>query len=67
MLANVRRHSLIPDEIFSKRKRTAGEGTLSKLLFHDVVRQTRLSAGISLVDADNCYDKVSHAIASLIF
>jgi hypothetical protein len=67
MLANVRRHGLMPDEIFSERNRTAGEGTLSKVLFYDVVRQTRLSAGISSVDADNCYDQVAHAIASLVF
>jgi hypothetical protein len=37
MLANVRQHGLMPDEIFSKRNRTAGEGTLSKVLFYDVV------------------------------
>jgi hypothetical protein len=26
-----------------------------------------MSAGISLVDADNCYDQISHAIATLVF
>jgi hypothetical protein len=67
MLANVRRYGFMPDEIFSERNRTAGEGTMAKVLFYDVVRQTRLSAGISSVDADNCYDRVSHAIASLVF
>jgi hypothetical protein len=65
MLANVRQQGLMPDEIFSKRNRTAGEGTLSKLLFYNVVRQTRLSAGISLVDADNCYDPVARALPHL--
>jgi hypothetical protein len=63
----VRRYGLMPDEIFSERNRAAGEGTLSKVLFYNVVRQTRLSAGISSVDADNCYDRVAHAIASLVF
>jgi hypothetical protein len=57
----------MPDEIFSKQNWTAEEGTLSEVLFYDIVRQTRLLAGISSVDADNCYDRVSHAIASLVF
>jgi hypothetical protein len=54
------------DEIFSERS-TAEEGTLLKVLFYDVVQQTRSAAGISSVDVDNCYDRVSHAIASLVF
>ena len=36
------------------------------MLFQDVVRQTRLTAGLALVDAANCYDSVTHAIASLV-
>jgi hypothetical protein len=56
----------MPDEFFSKRNRTAEEGTLAKVLFYDIVRQNRLSAGISSVDADNCYDRVLHAIALLV-
>ena len=35
--------------------------------FCDIVRQFRLSAAISSVDAANCYDSTAHAIASLIF
>jgi hypothetical protein len=31
------------------------------------VCQTRLPAGISAVDADNCYDRIVHSIASLLF
>ena len=37
------------------------------MLFYDIVRQTRLPAGISAVDADNCYDRIAHPIASMIF
>ena len=37
------------------------------MLFQDVVRQTRLTAGLALVDGENCYDSVAHAIASLVF
>ncbi len=57
----------MPAEIFSEQNRTAEEGSLVKTLFYDVVRQSQLSAGISSVDADNCYDHVSHTIASLVF
>ena len=43
------------------------DGTLAKVLFYDIVRQTKWPAGISAVDADNCYDQIAHPIASLIF
>jgi hypothetical protein len=67
MLIMVQLYGFMPDEIFSEPKCTAEEGTLSKVLFYDAVRQTRSAAGISSVNADNCYDRVSHAIASLVF
>ena len=67
VLENARSHGLVPDEIFSERNRTADDETLAKVLFLDTVRQTRLSAGLALVDAANCYDSVAHAIASLVF
>ena len=67
MMGNVRKHDMMPDEIFSEKNRTADDGTLTKVLFFDVVRQSRRVAGISSVDADNCFDRVAHAVASLIF
>ncbi len=56
MLHQARKYKLIPEEIYSKWNRLADDGTLAKVLFYDIVRQTKLSAGISAVDADNCYD-----------
>jgi hypothetical protein len=67
MLNMVWLYGFMPDEIFSERNCTAEEGTLSKVLFYDVVQQNRSASGISSVVLDNCYDRVSHAIASLIF
>jgi ribonuclease HI len=67
MLANVRAHGLMMEEIFSEVGCTAEDGALSKILFYDVVWQCRLTAAISLIDAANCYDSIAHAIASLIF
>ncbi len=67
MLQTVREFKFMPDEIFSEWNRTADDGTLSKVLFYDVVRQSRRPAGVASVDADNCFDRVAHAVASLVF
>jgi len=67
MLDNARQYNLIPEEIFSKQNRTAGDGGLAKTLFYDIARQTRTPAAIASVDASNCYDRIAHPMASLIF
>ena len=67
MLDNVRKYNLMPEEIFSERNRMADDGTLAKVLFYDIARQARIPAAISSVDAANCYDRIAHAIASLVF
>ena len=67
MLENVRKHKLMPEEIYSERNHLADDGTLAKVLFYDIVKQMRLPAGISAVDADNCYDRIAHPIVSLVF
>ena len=40
---------------------------MTKIRFYDVLRQTRKTGAICSVDAENCYDRVAHAIVSLIF
>ena len=67
MLENARKYGFIPEEVYSERGKTSDYGTLAKVIFQDVVRQTRLTVGLALVDAANCYDSVAHAIASLVF
>jgi hypothetical protein len=67
MLNMVRLHGFMPNEIFSEHNCTAEEGTQLKVLFYDVKRQTRSATEISSMDADNCYDRLSHTIASLVF
>ena len=67
MLANARKHNMMPEEIFCERNKMADDGTLTKVLAYDIIRQTRRPAGIASVDADNCYDRIAHAIASLAF
>ena len=67
MLDKARRQNLMPEEVFSERNKMADDGTLTKVLTYDIIRQTRQSAGLASVDADNCYDRIAHAIASLVF
>ncbi len=67
MLQVVRQYKLIPEEIYSKKNQLADDETLVKVLFYDIVRQTRLPAGISAVDVDDCYNCIAHPIVSLIF
>jgi hypothetical protein len=67
VLANARKHNMMPEEIFSERNKMADDGTLTKVLAYDIIRQTRRPAGIASVDANNCYDRIAHAIASLVY
>ncbi len=66
MLHNMRKYRLMPEEVYSERNRLADDGTLSKILFYDIVRQLRCSAGLAYVDADNCYDWIVHPTASMV-
>ncbi len=67
MMAKARGHNLMPEEIFSEQNRMADGGTLSKTLFCDLARQARAPAAIGSIDASNCYDRIAHAMASLVF
>ena len=40
MMHNVRRHRLMPEEIFSDKGKTADDETLAKTFFFDIVRQS---------------------------
>ena len=67
MLEQARWNNLMPEEVFSERNKMADDGTLTKVITYDIIHQTRRSAGVALVDADNCYNWIAHAIASLVF
>jgi len=67
MLQNARTYQMMPEEIFSKKNRMADDGTLCKILFFDIARQACVGAAIASVDASNCYDRIAHAMALLIF
>ena len=67
MLANTNKYKLMPEDIFSERNRMADGGGLAKVILYDIVRQQIVPAGIASVDAANCYNRVAHSIASLVF
>jgi hypothetical protein len=67
MLHNMRKYRLMPEEIYSEKNCLADDGTLSKVLFYDIVRQLRSPSGLALVDRDNCYDHIAHPMASTVF
>ncbi len=67
LMKNVRKHNLMPEEMFSKKNRMADDGTLCKPLFYDITQQARVPAAITSVDTSNCYNRIAHAIASLVF
>ncbi len=67
MLEEARKYKLVPEEIFSVRNRTADDGGLAKTLFYNIACQLRIPAAITSVDASNCYDRIAHAMALLIF
>lgn len=67
MLNNARKYGFAYDEIFSEKGRLAEDGALANTLFCDISRQLRIPAAIASVDASNCYDRIAHAIASLVF
>lgn len=49
MLDNVRTFGLMAEEIFSEVGRTEEDRALAKVLFYDIVQQSRLTAAISSV------------------
>lgn len=60
------KYKLMPEEIFIEKNRTADDSTLSKVLFFDIAHQTRRPVGVTLVDTENCYDRVARTMASLV-
>jgi hypothetical protein len=45
----------------------ANNGTLTKTLFFEIAHQARTPAAIASVNASNCYNRIVHAIALLVF
>ena len=48
------------EEIFNEQNRMADDVTFAKILFYDIFRKLQFSAGISSMDAANCYESIAH-------
>jgi hypothetical protein len=67
MMGQARKYRMIPGEIYSEKNWMGDGGTLTKTLFFDTAHQARASAAIASVNASNCYDRIAHVVASLVF
>ncbi len=67
MLNNARDNNLMPKEIFSKKNCMEDDGTMCKTLFYDIAWQAKVPVAIACVEVSNCYDRIAHTMASLIF
>jgi len=65
MLDLARKHNLVPDEIYSEKGKTAEDAILHQVLAYDIARQKRAPFIVASVDASQCYDRISHAMAAL--
>ena len=52
---------------FSEKGKIADDSSLSKTLFYDIARQSMLTAVLSPIDTENCYNSIEHVIVSLFF
>jgi hypothetical protein len=53
--------------VFSKQNRLAENGSQSKNLVYNIVCLLRWQAGMASADGENCYDRIAHPMASMIF
>ena len=65
MMDLARQHDMVPEEIYSEKRKTAEDAILQQVLMYDLARQWKRPLLVALVDAAQCYDRVSHAVAAL--
>jgi hypothetical protein len=62
-----RSHNLIPQEQYAERQSDGQDGAWLKRLFADISRQQRIAIGVVSADAEQCYDRIAHVFASLVY
>jgi hypothetical protein len=67
MMELAREADLIPPEQYAERQSDGQDGAWFKKLIRDISRQAKLAMGWISADAGNCYDRIAHAFASLVF
>ena len=58
---------IIPPDQFAKKCTRADEGTLVKILENDINRAMYTTSAVTSLDLGDCYDRVSHSIASISY
>ena len=65
MMKLARENGMVPEEIYSKKGKTAEDAILQQALLYDIARQLRRPLLVASVDAAQCYDRIAHATAAL--
>jgi len=66
MMQRVEQRNAVPMECYgSRRNHEAIEVAVNRRLVTDLLRQKRFPGAIASVDADTCYDRITHAAGSL--
>ena len=65
MIANARKHNLLPDEIFAVPRSGSIAAVVSGVLWTDIARNSNRHFAVNSVDLGQCYDAVDHSMASL--
>ena len=62
-----REYNLIPQEQYAECQSDGQDGAWLKRLFADISRQLKIPIGIVSADAEQCYDRIAHVFASLVY
>ena len=57
---------LVPNETYSKKEKTPEDAILQQVLVYDIARQLRRPLVIASVDVVQCYNRIAHAVVSLM-
>ena len=65
MMDLAQQHRMVPEEIYSKNGKTSEDAILHQILIYELARQLRRPLLVASVDASQCYNRITHAMASL--
>ena len=65
-LANKMDRSFLPPETFARKNQRSSDVVVTRALYFDSLRIRRWTGALGSYDAENCYDRVTHSLASLM-
>ena len=63
MMKLARESGLVPEETYSEKGKTPEDAILQQVLVYDIAQQLMRPLLVELVDAAQCYDIITHAVA----